>query len=174
MKHKQQHRMLLLGLTLLLESIVYEAMGQSIDRTTVKNFDLESFLGRWHEIARFDHRFERGMTDVVADYSMLPDGKIRVLNSGLRDGRRTTAEGKAKTTHHTGRLRVSFFWFFYADYNILAMGNEGEWALIGSKSPKYLWILAREPRLDEQTLQHIVVIAHERGYDTEKLIFDND
>lgn len=174
MKRKQQRRMLLLALTLLFGLLAYESIGQDIDRTRVEKFDLQSFLGRWYEIARLDHRFERGMTDVVAEYKMLPNGKIEVINSGLKDGKRSVARGKAKLTDTPAHLRVSFFWFFYADYNILAMGDSGEWALIGSHSPKFLWILSRTPTLPEATLQHIVAIARERGYDTSKLIYDND
>lgn len=165
--------MLILALSCAMASLVVSCRAQDIDRSLVEHFDIESFLGRWYEIARMDHRFERGMSDVVADYNMLPDGKISVVNSGVKDGRRSFSYGKAKLTDTPGRLRVSFFWFFYSDYNILAMGERGEWALVGSKSPKYLWILAREPHLPESTLHDIVAIARRRGYATDELIYDN-
>ena len=79
--------------------------------------------------------------------------------------------GKAKLGKQPGQLRVSFFLFFYSDYNILALGEDYDWALVGSSSPKYLWILSRTPSLPEETLEHILDIARERGYDTDKLIW---
>ena len=165
---------MLLAIPFLLSACAYEQYGTNIDTSTVRDFDLRNFMGRWYEIARFDHRFERGMSDVVADYTLLPNGRIEVVNSGMKDGQLSIAKGKAKISKIPGKLRVSFFWFFYADYNVLAMGQDGEWALIGSKSPKYLWILSRTPTLPEPTLQHIIDIARARGYNTEKLIIDND
>ena len=101
------------------------------------------------------------------------DGTIEVINSGIKNGKRTEAKGKAKLTDTPGRLRVSFFWFFYSDYNVLAMDERGQWALIGSKSPKYLWILSRMPSLEDATLRHIIALAKAKGYDTDKLIIDN-
>jgi lipocalin len=80
-------------------------------------------------------------------------------------------DGKAKLGKRPGQLRVSFFLFFYSDYNILALGENYDWALVGSKSPKYLWILSRTPRLPAPTIEHILSIARARGYDTSKLIW---
>jgi lipocalin len=170
---RKQYRMLLLALALILGVFAYESIGQSIDSTPIEKFNLKSFLGRWYEIARLDHRFERGMTAVTADYMLKKDGTIEVINSGIKNGKRTEARGKAKLTDTPGRLRVSFFWFFYSDYNVLAMDEKGQWALIGSKSPKYLWILSRMPSLEEETLRHIIALAKAKGYDTDKLIIDN-
>ena len=145
----------------------------SIDRATVTSLDVERYMGRWYEIARYDHSFERNMEYCQAQYTLLPDGKILVENSGVdsRDGKYRIVDGKAKFGDHPGQLRVSFFLFFYSDYNILALDNNYEWALIGSKSPKYLWILSRTPSLPEETIEHILDIARERGYDTDKLIY---
>ncbi len=79
--------------------------------------------------------------------------------------------GKARTTSDPGRLRVSFFWFFYSDYDVLELGEEYDWALVGGSSPKRLWILSRTPRLPAPTLDRILRLAARRGYDTERLIF---
>lgn len=166
--------MLLLSLILLCAAYAYSSNNKDIDRTTVADIDLKDFMGKWYEIARFDHRFERGMTDITANYTLLDNGKIEVVNRGMRDGKPTEAIGKAKTTDVAGRLRVSFFWVFYSDYNILAMADNGAWALVGSRSPKYLWILSRTPQLDVATLNHIIKLAQARGYDTDGLIIDND
>ena len=70
-----------------------------INTQTVRSLDLKRYLGKWYEIARFDHPFERNMVGVTAEYSMRPDGKIRVLNSGYKgdlNGKFKTAEGKAR------------------------------------------------------------------------------
>ena len=146
---------------------------QSIDRTTVDNLDLNRYMGRWYEIARYDHRFERNLERCEAYYTLEPTGKIGVRNSGIntKTGLLSIADGKAKAGKHPGQLRVSFFLFFYSDYNVLALGENYDWALVGSKSPKYLWILSRTPSLPESTIEHILTIARERGYDTDKLIW---
>ena len=146
---------------------------KSIDRTTVDNLDLKRYMGRWYEIARYDHSFERNMEHCEAFYSLEPNGKILVRNSGVdaKTGLLRTTDGKAKAGKYPGQLRVSFFAFFYSDYNILALGANYDWALVGSKSPKYLWILSRTPSLPEHTIEHILAIARERGYDTDNLIW---
>jgi lipocalin len=144
-----------------------------IDRTTVAKLDVRRYMGQWYEIARYDHRFERHLEYCKALYTLMPDGKIVVENSGIdsRSGKRKVALGKAKAGSRSGQLRVSFFLFFYSDYNVLALGDNYDWALVGSKSPKYLWILSRTPSLPESTIEHILTIARERGYDTDKLIW---
>ena len=163
----------LLLLIMLLAACVYNAGRNSIDRTTVTTFNLNAFMGRWYEIARFDHSFEHGMRNVTADYRLQSDGTVEVINSGTRGDKPRQSIGRAKTTSQPGRLRVSFFWFFYSDYNILDMGPNGEWVLVGSRSPQYLWILSRTPTLPTETINHIIELADRRGYKTENLIFDN-
>jgi lipocalin len=147
---------------------------EEMNTATVKELDLQRYLGTWYEIARFDHRFERGLVGVTATYSMREDGKIRVLNQGYRnslDGELSVAEGKAKLTDEPGKLKVSFFWIFYADYYILELEENYQWALIGSKSDKYLWILSRTPKLEDNVKNLIMHHANKRGYDTSKLIW---
>jgi lipocalin len=161
----------LLLLTMLLVACVYNAGRDTIDRSTVKNFDLKSYMGRWYEIARFDHRFERGMTDVTATYTLQENGMVEVVNEGMRGENMHRAVGRAKTTNKSGCLRVSFFWKFYSDYNILAVAPDGGWMIIGSSSPKYLWILSRTPKLPAKTLEHIVELAAQRGYNVANLIY---
>ena len=146
---------------------------QSINTTTVDNLDLKRYMGRWYELARFDHRFERNMERCEAFYAIEPDGMIAVRNSGIdsKTGLLRITDGKAKLGKKPGQLRVSFFLFFYSDYNILALGEDYDWALIGSKSPKYLWILSRTPSLPESTLEYILSEADARGYNTDGLIW---
>ena len=175
MKHTLKLPALLLLLTILFTLCALTgrcAIKGKIDRSVVKSLNLNNYMGRWYEVARFDHSFERGMSNVTAEYTLQSDGMVRVVNRGVRDGKPQEAIGKAKTTAEAGRLRVSFFMFFYSDYNILAMGKDGEWALVGSRSPKYLWILSRKPKMNQEVINHILQLARERGYDTSELIFD--
>ena len=171
-RFKFRMTIVLLLLMMLLAACVYNAGRDTIDRTTVANLNLQKFMGRWYEIARFDNRFERGMKDVTADYTLLPDGSVEVVNEGLRDGKLHRTVERAKTTAQSGHLRVSFFWKFYSDYNVMEMGEQGEWALVGSHSPQYLWILSRTPTLPDQTVDYIVQQAAKRGYNVKNLIFD--
>ena len=163
----------ILGATLIATSIGCTAQTSNIDSSTVPTLDLDRYMGRWYEIARFDHRFERNLEQCEAIYKRLPEGKISVENSGVNaiTGKHKTSYGKAHVGKSPGQLRVSFFWFFYSDYNILALDDDYQWSLVGSRSPDYLWILSRTPQLPKQTLDSILNIARKRGYDTSKLIF---
>ncbi len=165
--------MMLLFLLLLAAGVlVLSCGGGKIDRHTVNLSGPDQLLGTWYELARFDHRFERGLTDVEATYSLLPDGTIRVENSGYdrHKGERRVAIGHARFTDDPGRLRVSFFWKFYSDYNILERDPAGRWMLVGSYSPRYLWILSRTPTLQADLFNQILEQARLRGYDTSKLL----
>jgi apolipoprotein D and lipocalin family protein len=142
----------------------------------VTGFELRHYLGTWYEIARLDHRFERGLTNVTAAYSMRDDGGVRVVNRGFRldTGRWDEAVGKAYFVGKpdVGRLKVSFFGPFYGGYNILELDRDGyQYALICGPTRSYLWILARQPRLEESTLRALVEKARGLGFEVDKLIY---
>ncbi len=146
-----------------------------IDKTVVKELDLNRYLGTWYEIARYDHRFERGLVGVTAKYSFRKDGKIKVVNSGYKgslDGEFSEAVGKAKVPNKNepGKLKVSFFWIFYADYFVLDLDENYQWVLIGSSSDKYLWILSRTPQISAELYQTLLAKLEKRGYETGQLI----
>lgn len=146
----------------------------AVDVQTVQKFELERYLGTWYEIARYDHSFERGLTSVKAQYVRRDDGMIKVVNTGFdaKRGQQKEVIGKAKTTSAPGMLKVSFFWIFYADYRVLALGDDYEWALVSAgRSDKYLWILSRTEKLADDTLKGILSEAQRRGFDTGRLIF---
>ena len=145
-----------------------------IDKTTVKELDLNRYLGTWYEIARFPHSFEKNLVGVTATYSLREDGKIKVLNQGYKnmlDGELSVAEGKAKIPNklEPAKLKVSFFWIFYADYNVLELDENYQYAMIGSSSDKYFWILCRTPQMDSATYEMLLEKARKRGYNLEKL-----
>ena len=141
-----------------------------IDKTVVKELDLQKYLGTWYEIARYNHRFERGLAGVTADYSIREDGKIKVLNSGYKkslDGRFKQAEGKAYLPDpelEPGKLKVSFFWNFYGDYFVLDLDENYQWAIVGHPEKKYGWILSRTKSISEETQREIFSILTEQGY----------
>lgn len=145
-----------------------------MNTTTVSNLDVNRFMGSWYEIARYEHSFEKGMTHVKANYSLLPDGTIRVLNSGMKNGKKKEIEGKArkkKDSNSNSKLEVSFFLWFYSDYFVFELDDNYQYAVIGSSSDKYLWILSRTPQLPQSTINDLLVKIKKRGYDTSKLYF---
>ena len=144
------------------------------DNTPISSFDLSRYLGTWYEIARFDHRFERGMDNVVAEYLLREDGNIDVFNYGWKDGEYKYADGKARQPDpltNPAHLEVSFFLFFYSDYNVMMIDDDYQVVLVGSKSPKYLWILARTPEVSDQVIDKVLEEASERGYNIDDLIW---
>lgn len=144
------------------------------DNSPVTDFNLSRYLGVWYEIARFDHRFERGLDNVMAEYLLRDDGKIEVINSGWKNGEYKVTEGKARQPDpetDPARLEVSFFLFFYSDYNVMMLDDSYTLALVGSKSPDYLWILSRTPDVNDNILGDMLEEAESRGYDTGKLIW---
>lgn len=143
----------------------------TVDNSVVTDFDLNRFLGSWYEIARFDHRFERGMEQTKATYTLREDGKVDVLNTGMKDGKPAEAKGVAKLTDTPSLLRVSFWGPFYSDYRIMLLDSDYRYALIGSGSDDYLWILSRTPQISDETKGRILEEARKRGYDTDKLIW---
>ena len=151
------------------------AQESMIDKSVSPYFELDRYLGTWYEIARYDHRFERGMDGVTATYSLREDGLIKVENKGCKgglDGKLSTAIGKAKVPNpdQPSKLKVSFFWFFYGDYYVLELDPDYQWALIGSSSDNYLWILSRKAHIRPDLYQELIAKLKARGYDTDKLI----
>jgi len=166
----------LILLTPLVSSCNAKSEKKVLNMETVKNVDLQRYVGKWYEIARFDHSFEKNLVGVTATYSFRDDGKIKVLNEGYKftlDGKHSKATGKAKVPDlkEPGKLKVSFFWFFYADYEILELDTVNyQYALIGGGSPDYLWILSRTPQMAPETYNMLLQKAKDRGYDLNKLI----
>ncbi|MBR4757956.1 MAG: lipocalin family protein [Bacteroidaceae bacterium] len=143
----------------------------TVDNTPIAELDLNRYLGDWYEVARFDHRFERGMEQTKANYALREDGKVAVTNTGLKNGKLKTARGKAKLTDTPALLRVSFFGPFYGDYRVMLLDPDYQYALIGSGSDKYLWILSRTPQLTNKAKALLLKEAQRRRYDTSKLIW---
>ncbi len=174
-----RNSLLLNGLCGLLLALLLFSLTACLDLpkglTAVRPFDPDRYLGRWYEIVRLDHSFERGMEQVTAEYSHRADGGIRVLNRGWnpRTGTWKKAEGKAFPLGEPseGRLKVSFFGPFYAAYNVIALDEQGySWALVCGPTRKYFWILARTPHLPPELLEGLLERARAMGFPTERVI----
>jgi apolipoprotein D and lipocalin family protein len=131
--------------------------------------DLQRYLGRWFEIARYEQSFQRGCEGVTANYTLRPDQGIDVLNRCRRsDGRITEARGRARVvdTATNAKLKVSFFGPFYGNYWVLDHDDDYSWSIVGEPSGRYLWILAREANPPETAVSALVERARMMGYDT--------
>ena len=138
---------------------------------TVNHVDLEKYLGTWYEIAKFPQGFEKGCTNVTADYSLREDGKISVVNSCLKDGKLKVTDGVASINdkESNAKLDVQFQWPFNGKYWIIALAPDYSYAVVGHPNRKYLWILNRKPVMDNMTYNHLVLVAAGRGFDIRKL-----
>ncbi|TCV90581.1 lipocalin family protein [Sulfurirhabdus autotrophica] len=141
----------------------------------VSGFNINQYLGRWYEIARLDHSFERGLVNVMADYRKLPDGRVEVLNRGFSPVKNAWQDAKGvarfQGASDIGSLEVSFFWPFYGAYNVLVLDPAYRYAMVAGPNRGYLWILARESRLDQATLDRLVAKAKALGFATDSLIY---
>jgi apolipoprotein D and lipocalin family protein len=146
--------------------------------TPVKRFELNRYLGKWYEIARLDHPFERGLEKVTAEYAMRKDGGVSVVNRGYasKDGKWKVAEGKAYLVNDKkeGFLKVSFFGPFYGSYVIFDLDEQNyEYAFISGPDTSYLWLLARNPNLPQEVIEKFKQRSKDLGFDTKNLIFVN-
>jgi apolipoprotein D and lipocalin family protein len=142
----------------------------------VTGFELQKYLGKWYEIARLDHSFERGLTRVSAEYSLRDDGGVAVINRGYsqQDAQWKQAEGKAYFVNgpDEGYLKVSFFGPFYGSYVIFELDREEyQYAFVSGPDLSYLWLLSRKPDLEAEIIDRFVSRAQQLGYDTGQLIF---
>ncbi|MDT8319560.1 MAG: lipocalin family protein [Xanthomonadales bacterium] len=141
----------------------------------VGNFELDRYLGKWYEIARLDHSFERGLQRVTAEYSLREDGGVRVINRGfaVEEGEWEQAEGRAYFVRSPdeGYLKVSFFGPFFGSYVVFELDDNYDYAFISGPDRSYLWLLARSPEIGETVGERFVQRAGELGFATGELIF---
>ena len=162
----------------LFTQILLGCTGIPNDLKAVNNFALNRYLGGWYEIARLDHRFERGLNNISANYSMNNDGSVKVINKGwnVANQKWEQAEGKAYFVEQPdiGRLKVSFFGPFYGGYNIIDLDKKNyAYAMVTGPDKSYFWILSRTKQLPKATLETLIYRAKALGFPVEKLIFVN-
>ena len=140
---------------------------------TVSEVELNRYEGTWYEIARFPNRFEKGLDCVTANYTLLENGNIRVINKGrkVKDQKWKQSEGKAwvPDSLFPGQLKVSFFWPFAGEYYIMELDENYRYSLVGSPSREYLWILCRNKNLDEATYEKLKEKAASLKFDVDRL-----
>lgn len=164
-----------LTLSLVFMTLLSACVGIPDNVTPASNFELSRYLGKWYEIARLDHRFERGLSKISAQYSLRDDGGVKVLNRGYSEEKQKwqQAEGKAYFVEdeNTGHLKVSFFGPFYGSYIIFELDKEYQYAMISGPDTEYLWILSRTPQLDPAITDRLVSKANSLGFNTDELIY---
>ncbi|MFH1980738.1 MAG: lipocalin family protein [Pseudomonadota bacterium] len=165
---------LLKPLTLVLACLASSCLGPRHDIAAITGFDAQRYLGRWYEIARLPHSFEKDLIAVTADYHRNTDGTIAVINRGYLPAAQKWSEaiGRARLPEgpKVGRLEVSFFGPFYADYRVIALDADYQWALVTTNRSDYLWVLSRSPEMDRTLVAQLVAQARAFGFDTTALI----
>lgn len=163
-------------LSLLLVLLISACTGVPSNIQPVEHFKVANYLGKWYEIARLDHSFERGLSNVTAEYSLRDDGGVRVINRGYsaQDQAWKEAEGKAYFVGPSdrGHLKVSFFGPFYGSYVVFELDHDNyQYSLVSGPSRNYMWLLSRTPTLPSDVKNRLIAKATEMGFDTGKLIF---
>jgi apolipoprotein D and lipocalin family protein len=140
----------------------------------VTGFDQDRYLGTWYEIARLDHSFERGLSQVTAEYTLNDDGSIKVINRGYsaEKGEWKEAQGRAKFVGDSdvGHLKVSFFGPFYASYVVFELDDDYSTAYITGYNRNYLWLMSRTPEVSEEVLEAFRARAEAEGFELGELI----
>ena len=140
----------------------------------VPGVDLSRYAGKWYEIAKYPNRFQRGCVGATAEYSLSSDGKRVDVVNRCRDtgsGKERSVRGKARVVDPAtnAKLSVTFFWPFSGDYWILALGEEYEYAVVGTPDRKYLWFLARTETIGDDLYGRLVDQAGARGFDPARI-----
>jgi len=149
-------------------------MPQSVQ--PVNDFELDNYLGKWYEVARLDHSFERGLSKVTAEYSLRPDGGVSVINRGYSadDKEWKQAEGKAYfvNSENEGYLKVSFFGPFYGSYVVFELDKQNyDYAFVSGPNTDYLWLLSRTPSVSPEVKTEFERLAKRYGFDVDELIY---
>ena len=149
-------------------------LGMPGNVSPVKNFQLDRYLGKWYEIARLDHSFERGLQQVTAEYTLRDDGGVSVKNRGFSAEKNSWSEaiGKAYFVNDPDEayLKVSFFGPFYGSYVIFELDNNYEYAFVSGPDLSYLWLLSRQKKVDPAVMSNFIKKSQELGFDTKELL----
>jgi apolipoprotein D and lipocalin family protein len=142
----------------------------------VTGFELNDYLGKWYEVARLDHSFERGLSRVTAEYSLRNDGGVTVVNRGYSESEKKWKEAKGKAyfvnSPEEGYLKVSFFGPFYGAYVVFELDQKDySYAFVSGSTTDYLWLLSRSPSVPPEVMKKFIQMSSERGFDTNQLIY---
>jgi lipocalin len=172
--YHMKRSILFVFLSLLIIGCDAQPTNQQNQMQTVNSLDLQRYMGTWYEIARFPHSFEKDLVGITATYRLKDNGKVEVINQGFKNtlsGKLKKAKGFAKVPDpkEPGRLKVYFFWPFGGDYLVLDLDDEYRYALIGSYSMNYLWILSRTPQMPDEEYKRLVNKAKSIGYNIDRI-----
>jgi apolipoprotein D and lipocalin family protein len=162
-------------LIFLLPLVIFGCSSKYPPLEVVKDVDLKRYLGKWYEIAKLPNSFQKNCYSSIAEYSIIDDETIRVLNSCRKDsmdGEPDQISGKAYIVPNSNnaKLRVQFFWPFRGDYWIIELDeNKYEWAVVGTPSRKYLWILSRSKTIDSAFYKDLIERIKSKGFDITKI-----
>ncbi len=131
--------------------------------------DIKKYMGKWYEIARIHNEYEDNMTNVTAEYTLLDNGNVKIINSGFLNGELKQIKGYASTTDKSDVLRVSFYPHIYTNYHILAIDKNYQYALVGGNTKHYLWILARKPYITKDIYEKMLKIAQNNGFNINRI-----
>jgi apolipoprotein D and lipocalin family protein len=155
--------------------LLASCLGRPEGVSPVEQLDSQRYLGTWYEVARLDHSFERGLSNVTADYSMREDGGLRVINRGysVEEGEWQQAEGRAYTIEEgqPGHLKVSFFGPFFGSYVVFELDSDYQYAFVAGNTTNYLWLLARTPTINDELKKHFLQRAEALGFEVDDLIY---
>ena len=165
----------MVGMTIVIIAILVSCTAIPEGLKPIEGFNIESYLGKWYEIARLDHKFERNLSNVSATYAVNDSGQITVVNRGykVKTGEWKSIRGVARPigNENTGSLKVSFFGPFYGGYHIIDLDRQNyNYAMVVGPSRSYFWILSRNKDIDEALYNELVTKAAANGIDTKKLI----
>ena len=156
-------------------ALLASCLGKPDGVSPVEQLDTQRYLGTWYEVARLDHSFERGLSNVTADYSMRDDGGLRVINRGYsaEEGDWQQAQGRAYTIEkdQPGHLKVSFFGPFFGSYVVFELDTDYQYAFVAGNTTNYLWLLARTPTISDELKTHFLQRAESLGFTVDDLIF---
>lgn len=135
----------------------------------VTGFDAKRYMGTWYELARIEHSFEKGLTQVSAQYSLNDDDTVAVVNRGYDASKQEwrQANGKARFLSDPGvaALKVSFFGPFYGGYNVVSLDDQYQTSLVIGNSLDYFWLLSRSKSIPEQQFRRLLEKAQSLGVD---------
>ena len=148
----------------------YKSENKNIE--IICDLDLEKYLGQWYEIAKFQARGQNGLENVRAIYSLKDNGKIKVDNSGYKNGKKKGIKGSAwlRDKSCTGGLYVRFFWPFKSEYNVIKLKSDYGYAVVTGDSKNSLWILSRTPEIGKEDYKEILNFLGTKGFNIENLV----
>ncbi|KAA2241198.1 lipocalin family protein [Salinarimonas soli] len=152
-----------------------QTVGNEVTAPQTPNFSIDAYMGQWHEIARLDHPFERGLVRVTSTRTKAPDGTFDVVNRGVdkASGQERESRAKGRLLESAGRPTVEIDYGAAGGkhtYDVLLMAPDGSHALVGSTDRSALWIFSRKPTLDASTVDELKARALSAGFSLDKLM----